>query len=83
MMTDADRCQTLSMVDKDHSAGTCYPIEWTTPRIWQGETPDLYNYLRPFTVEYAASDHEEWRFKSTDGHYLQNFVGMPITITDI
>jgi len=83
MMTDADRCQELSMVDKDNMAGQCYPIEWTTPRIWKGQTPDLYNYSRPFTLKYAASSHEDWRFKSADGHYLANFEGLPITITDV
>jgi len=83
MMTDADRGQILSMVDKDNNSNACTPIGWTTPRIWQGVTPELYNYLRPVTVEYAASSHEEWRFKSADGHYLQNFEGCPIIITDI
>ena len=83
MMSDANRCADLSMVDNGHSAGTCYPIEWTTPRIWKGQTPDLYNYSRPFTLEYAASSHEDWRFKSVDGHYLQNFADRPITITDV
>ena len=83
MMTDADRCQTLSMVDNGHLSSSCAPIGWTTARIWQGTTPELYNYLRPFTLEYAASSHEDWRFKSVDGYYLQNFADMPITITDV
>ena len=83
MMTDADRCQILSMVDKDNIPSSCSPIEWTTPRIWKGQTPDLYNYSRPFTAEYVASENEAWRFKSADGHYLANFEGLPVPITDI
>jgi len=80
MMTDADRGQILSMVDKDNSEESCAPIEWTTPRIWQGTTPTLYNYQAPYTAKYVASENEAYRFKSADGHYLADFTGLPVPI---
>ena len=80
MMTNAGSGQILSMVDKNNSSNLCTPIGWLTLRIWQGVTPELHNYLVPYTAEYVASENVAWRFKSADGHYLANFAGLPVPI---
>ena len=36
----------------------------------------------PYTLSYVESEEEPYRAKATDGTYLQNFAGMPITIIE-
>ena len=37
----------------------------------------------PYTLSYVEHPEEQYRAKAADGTYLQNFAGMPITITEV
>jgi len=83
MVQEDCRGNDMFVTDSLESEELCDAKSFTSETV---KTYDFYVYdsdKAPYTLSYVANDEEALKAKATDGTYLQNFAGKPITITEI